>query len=457
MIARSLRWRLLASAAAAIFAALAVAWLAMGYLFEAHVERSVEAELLQHGRDIVSGLSRGADGLIAVDADPFDPRFDRPSSGLYWQVSEGAHVLRSRSLWDETLAPNETVGAGAWMTGDVAGPFGQKLVFVARQVSLGESGAPILVVLGADHAAVTAARGEFSRDLGLFLVLLWVVLAGAAWVQVQLGLKPLGEVRAALGEMQKHAGARLRESDYPTEAAPLAQAINALADARQRDTAEARRRASDLAHSLKTPLAALAAQSRRAREAGAGDAADGLDRAIEAARGAVERELTRTRIAAERNAEPKAAGPTIDQLIAVVERTEAGEDLRFENALGGVVLPLGEFALMELAGPLLENAARFARSTVRISGDRTQFCVDDDGPGLDESEAVEALGRGKRLDEAAPGHGLGLAIARDVAEMSGGALVLERSPLGGLRAQVRWGGGDGPEQPPRACAPPSAF
>ncbi len=438
MIARSLRWRLLAGGAGAIFVALALAWLAMGYLFEAHVERGVEANLIQHGRELVAGLTRNAEGALSVDPEPFDPLFERPSSGLYWQVSQGDVVLRSRSLWDETIAPNESVGAADWTTGDVAGPFGQKLVFVARRVTFGERGAPVLVMLGADHAAVTAARGEFSRDLALFLGVLWAVLSAAALVQVQLGLKPLADVRASLTDMQGHAGARLQEEDYPTEAAPLAQAINALADARQRDMEQARRRASDLAHSLKTPLAALGAQSRRARDMGAGDAADGLDRAIEAARGAVERELTRTRIAAEENAMHVPSGPVIDKLISVVERTEAGQHLTFENTLGHVVLPLSETALMELAGPLLENAARFARTCVHISGANHYLRIEDDGPGLDEKQAAEVTERGKRLDESSMGHGLGLAIARDIAEMSGGELTLDRSPLGGLRVEIRW-------------------
>ena len=149
----------------------------------------------------------------------------------------------------------------------MAGPFGQKLVFVAREVRLGDASAPLVVILGADHAAVTTARGEFSRELGLFVGVLWLVLAAAAWVQVRLGLKPLEAVRVALRDMQGQPHARLAEGDYPSEAAPLAQAINALADAREQDLARARKRAADLAHSLKTPLAALAAQSRRAREA----------------------------------------------------------------------------------------------------------------------------------------------------------------------------------------------
>jgi signal transduction histidine kinase len=442
MIGRSLRFRLLAGAAAAIFSALAVAWLAMGFLFEAHIERTIEANLIQHGRDLVAGLTRDPSGALIVDPAPFDPRFDRPSSGLYWQIRQGDAVLRSRSLWDATMAPNEAVNASDWTTGDVSGPFGQKLVFVARQVFLGQGSEPILIMLGADHAAVTAARATFARDLALFLVVLWAALAAAAWAQVRLGLKPLDDVRAALADMQGHASARLRQGGYPTEAAPLAQAINALADARQRDLEQAKRRAADLAHSLKTPLAAMAAQSRRARAAGASDAADGMDRAIEAARSAVERELTRARLAAEENGARVEAGPIIERLFAVVERTEGGARLDFEGDLAGVVLPVSEAALMEIVGPLLENAARFARTRVRVSGDSSTLIIDDDGPGLTEEQMSQAWERGRRLDQNDQGHGLGLAIAKDAAELSGGQIRLSASPLGGLRAELEWRGGE---------------
>src|SRR3546814_16232606 len=54
--------------------------------------------------------------------------------------------------------------------------------------------------------------------------------------------------------------ARLREIQ------PLVQAINSLADARAGELELARHRAADLAHGLKTPLAALAAQSRGTEE-----------------------------------------------------------------------------------------------------------------------------------------------------------------------------------------------
>lgn len=437
MIARSLRLRLLIGAGAAIAAALTVAWLTMGYLFEAHIERSVEEGLVQDGRDLVAGLTEDTRGALQVNAPPADPRYEQPASGLYWQISRAGYVLRSRSLWDEALANHQGASAHEWNTGDIAGPFGQRVVFVSREIRLSEVGAPIVVLLAANHAAVTQARTQFSRELALFLAILWLVLSAAAWLQVHLGLRPLRDVREALMHMKGRPEARLRDSDYPAEAAPLAQAINALADARERELESARKRAADLAHSLKTPLAAIAAQSRRARESGAGDAADGLDKAVEAARSALERELTRTRLAGERDAQVRAA-VVIDRLIAVIERTEEGYRRSFENCLGETILPVSEGALMELAGPLLENAARHARTRVRISGGHRFLCIEDDGAGLSPASAAEALGRGKRLDESGEGHGLGLAIARDVSSWSGANLTLARSPLGGLRVEVRW-------------------
>ncbi|GAM98284.1 sensor histidine kinase [alpha proteobacterium U9-1i] len=438
MIARSLRLRLLAGAAAAIFAALTVAWLAMGYLFERHIERNLQDTLIRHGRDLVAGMSRDAAGALLIDPQPSDPRFALPASGLYWQAGEGAAAIRSRSLWDETLASSAPVATRDWSARDIAGPFESKLLLVARDVRLGEADAPVRVMVGADHSAISAARTEFSRDLAMFLLLLWAVLSAAAWAQVRLGLKPLDDVRAALDAMRRSPSERLEQNEYPTEAAPLALAINELAAARERDLEQARRRAGDLAHSLKTPLAALAAQSRRAREAGAIDAADGLDRAIEAARGAVERELARARAAAAVVGPPAVARTVVTRLIAVIERTEGGQRVAFENAASPMTMPVSEALLMEIAGPLLENAARFARTRVRIGGDASTLTIEDDGEGLDEAAAKAALVRGRRLDEGGPGDGLGLAIANDLVTTSGGTLALGRSDLGGLRVEARW-------------------
>ncbi|MPN31491.1 Virulence sensor histidine kinase PhoQ [bioreactor metagenome] len=63
--------------------------------------------------------------------------------------------------------------------------------------------------------------------------------------------------------------------------------------------------------------------------------------------------------------------------------------------------------------------------------------VDDDGPGLTEAQRQLIFERGVRLDEQRPGSGLGLDIVRELALTYGGDICATKSPLGGLRMQLR--------------------
>jgi signal transduction histidine kinase len=67
---------------------------------------------------------------------------------------------------------------------------------------------------------------------------------------------------------------------------------------------------------------------------------------------------------------------------------------------------------------------------------RFRLVVEDDGLGLPPEQRAEVLQRGARLDETAPGSGLGLSIIDELARAYGGALKLGDSGLGGLRLEV---------------------
>lgn len=441
----SLRWRLIAGGVLAILAALAVSWVAMTWLFERHIERRETAELTRIAQSLVAGLSLDSSQAPAVEALLGDARLNKAAGGLYWQVSTPRGSQRSISLWDQTLEPPVKAQADDWATRMAAGPFDDRILLVERSVRLDRNGPPVLVQVASDEKALREARTEFGRDLALFLLGLWLVLSAAAAVQVALGLAPLARVRDDLARLRRSPSARMSD-DHPREIAPLAQAVNALAEARESDLARARRRAGDLAHSLKTPLSAMSAQSRRAREAGAIEAADGLDSAIAAVGAALEAELARARAAAARETSFAAEASPLTvaaRLVEVVERTAEGERLMFDVELDDALrAPTSEDVLTEMLGALIENAARFARRQVRVSGGQMAeglvLSVEDDGPGIDDGRAEAALARGGRLDESGPGHGLGLAIVRDLAEASGGALRIERAALGGLKASVAW-------------------
>lgn len=441
---RSLRLRLLAGGAGAILVSLTVAWLAMTLLFARHLERREVQALDLQALPLIAGLRLDASGAPVADDQPTDARFQRPAAGLYWQVTGPGGVLRSRSLWDQAL-PAPAIGAGPdWHVRRIAGPAEAQVLVIERRLEL--DGRPVVLQFAADLAPIAAARSEFAFELFLFLTGLWLVLCLAAAVQVSLGLQPLGKVREAIGGLRRNPTERLQVANHPPEVAPLLEAINDLATAREQDLGRARRRAADLAHGLKTPLSSLAAQSRKVRQVAGDELADGLDRAIGSAAAAVEAELARARAAAAREADgaPQARVADIaEQVVSVVERTETGLTRIFEiEVRSSLTLPMTPEDMLEILGALTENAARFARRRVRITAaeddTRVQLLVEDDGPGLEDWQTKDMLIRGRRLDESGPGHGLGLAIARDLVEARGGKISLSRSKLGGLKVEMAW-------------------
>ncbi|MEX1166814.1 MAG: ATP-binding protein, partial [Hydrogenophaga sp.] len=133
---------------------------------------------------------------------------------------------------------------------------------------------------------------------------------------------------------------------------------------------------------------------------------------------------------------------TLAGLMRVMQRVHAEHHL----ALNASPIPAqwafsGEAQdLQEVLGNLLDNACKWARTTVQVSATRTEdkltIVVEDDGPGIERAQREAALTRGERLDENTPGSGLGLAIANDLVRLYGGQLELEGSALGGLRVRL---------------------
>src|SRR5690606_3918858 len=221
----------------------------------------------------------------------------------------------------------------------------------------------------------------------------------------------------------------------PREPAPLAESLNALLAHDQALVRRARDQAADLAHALKTPLTGIRAEGEELggeRGARIVAQADTMWRHIE-------RRLARA-------PQPAVAGgrtpvaPVLEALAATLRRLHPERAIAID-APAALAFRGAREDLEEIAGNLLENACRWARARVAVRVREAQGVlaleVDDDGPGLPPEARERALARGGRLDERAPGSGLGLAIVQDVAAAHGGALALDTSPLGGLRAVVR--------------------
>ena len=451
MTRASLRLRLALAGAVAICLSLALAGWGLTLLFSAHVERRAVGELETHLDQVLGALEPGPGGALTLGNQPADPRFRQPYGGLYWQIDTPGGTLRSRSLWDWQLSlPALSPTDGLAVLDDLRTPDGRRLLGVERSVVLSPSlgGDPVTILLAMDRTALSEATRDFAEDLLAYLGLLAVALIAAGWLQLRIGLRPLGELARRLSAIRTGDAERLG-GNLPSEVRPLASDFDALLAAREAEMQAARRRAGDLAHGLKTPLQALLGESQRLRQAGQAPIAQSIDQIVDRMREHVDRELTRTRVASRAGAAGAAGSDVtavIAQVVDVIERTPTGARLDWDISIaepgkpGPIASPPMQAALdpadlAEALGTLLENAARYAHRRVGVSARITptgaiEIEARDDGPGLPESALTDLLDRGARLDQQSRNTGLGLAICRDITEGAGGSLMLENTHPG---------------------------
>ena len=301
---------------------------------------------------------------------------------------------------------------------------------------------PVSIIVARDRSEFAALHGEFRNAVIIALGAIAALLLTSAWMQVNVGLRPAEQLRNNIERIRLGLARRLGDG-YPDELRPLIDETNRLLEAQEKAIELARARAGDLAHGLKTPLSAVTAIAEQLHEAGDCSTAGEILRNVDLACRHVERELSRTRIAASSGltyATPLLS--SVSRLRETVERLPRGDELDWEISVPpDLLIKADEADVIEICGSILDNARKWASSQVQITarreGGEIILVVEDDGPGVDEGDYERILSRGMRLDESKPGTGLGLTIAKDIAQAYGGAIDLARSRLGGLGVTVR--------------------
>jgi signal transduction histidine kinase len=425
---------------------LALAGAGLTLLFERHVTRTIGDDLEVYLKQLLAGVDVDVEGRLVMARPPADPRFDEPLSGLYWQLGDDrGHFLRSRSLWDTTLSlPDDEPSPAEVHRHEIQGPRDARVLVAERRVNLTvrDGRVPVRVAVAADLQRVSAAASAFAKDLAVALGVLAAVLAIATSIQVGLGIRPLDALRRGIADIRSGLSQHL-PSNVPAEVQPLVEEVNALLDAQEREIERSRGRAADLAHGLKTPLSALAADASRLRERGQDIIASDIEAVGAAMSRYVDRELARARVrgVVRRKAPSTEVAPLVRSLIATIVRAPFGQRAMFDlRVADDVRVPMDRTDLAEVLGNLLDNAARHAASTVRVIATvgpcGPSISVEDDGEGIAPAARTEVVERGARLDERGNGAGLGLAIVQDVLEAYGWRLDLRTSPLGGLSATI---------------------
>lgn len=429
----SLRARLIVAASLVLTAFVALCGAALENAFRNSALQAQQEKLEGLVYAMLGAAEPTAGGLITIDPEKLpDPRLQRPQSGLDAALLDehGQSVWQSPGFVRESLALHPpAIGQFHFQMQESPALF--TLSFGLRWIDVRDETRRFTVVVTQDTHAYEQQISIFRRTLGIWLVgsaivLLMILIAVQAW-----GLRPLRRLARELREIEDSRKDRL-ETGYPHELAPLADALNAMLVAERSQQTRYRNALGDLAHSLKTPLAVLRGMG--------GDVQ--AQEQVSRMQHLVDYQLRRAATAGSRVlSEPVALRPLADKIVAALGKVYADKRLQFSVEIDSALrLRADQGDLYELLGNLLDNAAKYGRSRIRISAqaqrNRVTLIVEDDGSGFPEAPE-HLLQRGVRADNQTQGQGIGLAAVAEILKAYEGRIALERSEtLGGARVTL---------------------
>ena len=277
-----------------------------------------------------------------------------------------------------------------------------------------------------------------------------MMLLALVWLAIGWGLKPLERLAATLRARNPGSLEPLQLMPLPTELEPMQAALNRMLAQIQEALARERRFIADAAHEMRTPLAVLRVHAQNLLEAGTPEqrreSLEYLISGVDRTSRLVNQLLTMARL------EPQAvasAPPEIDLRVSVREALaqlspwllDQGLELVFNPEEGNFRGHLDAAAITIALNNLVSNAANFSPPNGVISvqltrkADHFELSVEDQGPGIDESECERLFERFYSRSNV-QGAGLGLTIVQAVATRMGGKVRLENRAVGGLRATM---------------------
>ena len=444
----SLAFRLIAAAAVWTVLALVAGGLILSNAFRSSVQGDFDSELQSSLDALIASAGYDASGAIRLEPRYLSARFQRAYSGDYWQIEPvgGGKPMISHSLLDRTIKFSDAKKApDGLIWGHADGPDQQHLRVLSRRIEFpitatarADDNRAYMFYVASDMKEVERRIAEFNGTLIWSFVVLGLGLIAAVFIQVRVGLQPLRKVTEALYRIRA-GGARRLEGTFPAEIEPLASELNSLIEHSAEVVGRARSYVSNLAHFLKTPLTVLSNEATTTP----GPLADLVLRQVKSMRRQVDHYLARARAAGALDVlgNRTLVEPVLEDLARVLRQIHAEHAVAVEIRCPPTLAFRGERQdLEEMAGNLIDNACKWSKGRVRVSAESSgaNLClsIEDNGPGLTADERQQVGERGERLDESVPGSGLGLAIVRDIAKLYAGALTLDSSPLGGLRARL---------------------
>ena len=446
----SLQRRLLLTASVILTVFFGFTGLALDQAFQNSAESAQLGRLESQLYSLLGAAELTPQGQLAMTSDLAEPRFSRPQSGLVGQIVDANDTIIWKSPSgigldlpvqhvlgvDESRFQRLQVGDGAaWFS------YSYGLAWVDESEREHRYSFRIMESPQAYDRQVI----QFRKTLIVWLVAAALLLLVVQVLVLRWSLSPLRKIEEEVHEVEKGERQQLAE-DVPRELNGLVASLNLLLANERRHLQRYRNSLSDLAHSMKTPLAVLRgiAESEKTTD----ESRQMIENEVGRMDSIVEYQLQKAAAAGRVSlTEGVAILPVVNRLLESLRKVYRDKKISYTVDIDKGAMFMGEEGdLMEAVGNLLDNASKWCESNVAINVARIRsdagthvshsFIIEDDGPGIAEEQAELLLQRGVRGDTQTPGHGIGLAVVGEIVSAYGGHLTIARSEMGGAKVVV---------------------
>ena len=437
----SIHSRILFSALIILILFMGLTGLLLNQAFRNNVENSQRENLRIQVYTLLAAAELDENNHLQLPDEITEPRLNITESGLHARVitADKKIIWQSKSMLNKNIEVPENILTGKFYFSAfrLKQDTYTSLNFATQWIS--EEGEKIYIFQIAENQNV------FNSQIILFQKNLWGWLAGVSFILIIIqtlilrwGLKPLRHVAEDLIEIEKGKSKQLN-AEYPKELTPLTNNLNQLLESSQLQLTRYREALGNMAHSLKTPIAVL---QGLINVTSCKDKELALEQ-LSTINNIVEYQLQRASAAGRlQPAELIALQPVTEKIISSLAKVHRDRNISVVLEVpANLMIKIDQGDIFELLGNLLENAFKWCNKKVSVTAqqinDQALIIIEDDGPGINESEKKRILLRGQRADQNTPGHGLGLAMVNDILLLYKGELKITDSKLGGAKIVIK--------------------
>ncbi len=399
---------------------------------------------------LIAAAEPNDSGELEMPLDLSEPRFGNLESGLYGSLTDESDfpvwISRSALALNVPYGPAPAPGTRRFSRVELEDgtPLMALSLHVQWELSNGDL-KPYTFSVAQSLDSFNAQLAAFRRQLFTWFAAVAVIMLFSISIVMRGLLKPLRKIDSEISDVE---GGRRKalSDDFPDELSSVARNMNLLIGSERGRSERYRNTLDNLAHSLKTPLAAIRSVLSEQRP---NEVSEKIETQIERMNDIVRYQLRKP--ATERSKSFGMVAVPIDKeltkLVDGLNKVYKEKRPSIEVDLADGILFRGDTGdFLEIAGNLLDNACKSCKSMVKLSvrplsgksadSSGMRLVVEDDGPGIPADAREALLQRGMRLDENVPGQGIGLAVVSDIAASYGGNITISESSLGGAKIAV---------------------